>query len=152
LSNEKKSDASWMTDLGEDARYFYRVGGNEDLGKEDVLKAIVEQQNWQAAWLRAIALAWSNKDFETALRRDPNDFLKRYCDYDLPRSLEVRVEKDERSEWIPGDPQKFNWRWRLRKTTLILYLPNAPEEETEWPVALAAYESAGKVYPFTTAF
>jgi ribosomally synthesized peptide (two-chain TOMM family) len=120
--------------------------------REDVLNAIVQQHNWQAAWLRAIALAWAKDGYREELLKDAAKFLKTHCDYDLPQSLEIKVLEDKDSQWIPGDPKEFNWRWRLRKAKLTLYLPKKPEDEEECAIALAAYESAGKVYPFTTSF
>lgn len=102
-------------------------------------------------WLRAIGLAWSDEALARELCEDPYKFFLNYCEYKMPRSIDVVVMPDENSRWMPGMPERHNWRWHLTRNVLVLHLPKKPVNDAEGPVALAAYEALGKTCPFSVA-
>jgi ribosomally synthesized peptide (two-chain TOMM family) len=124
--------------------------------KEKFLEALEQNADWQPAWLRAIALAWQSDEYKRELTGNPREFLRKYCHYELPRYLELKIEEDpsKESAFDPGTPggaaPAENWVWHLPLTHLTMYLPPKPKDEGVAPVALAAYEAIGKTYPFTT--
>jgi ribosomally synthesized peptide (two-chain TOMM family) len=127
--------------------------------QEDFTKASKQNADWQPAWLRAIALAWSDKKYFDELvgvdakgQPKARAFFLKYCNFCLPDHLLLTVEYDEAAVWDPigGDDKPDTWLWRVKQTQLTMYLPRPPEKLEERPVALAAYEAMGRVYPFTT--
>lgn len=123
----------------------------EPYTREDFLEATEHLHAWRSAWLRAIGLAWSDDALAQELCADPYKFFLNYCEYKMPRTIDIVVMPDENSRWIPGMPDRHNWRWNLTRNVLILHLPKKPAEESEGPIALAAYEAVGKTYPFSLA-
>jgi ribosomally synthesized peptide (two-chain TOMM family) len=121
---------------------------------EDFTAASKKNADWQPAWLRAIALAWSSTRMKEDLIADPKAFLLNYCGFELPDHLllTVREDDDPESGWDPtgGDDKPNTWLWKVKQTELTMYIPKRPEDADQRPVALAAYEALGRVYPFTT--
>jgi hypothetical protein len=82
-------------------------------------------------------------------------FLKTYCNYALPPTVDLVVvdATTMTSPWgfqqDPSTPNGPGWRWTLSPSVLIMFLPPAPTDGTSDAVALAAYEAVGKSYPFT---
>ena len=123
----------------------------EPYTREDYLEGTEHLHAWRPAWLRAIGLAWSDEELARQLCEDPYKFLLNYCEYKMPRTVDIVVVPDEGSKWVPGMPERHNWRWNLTRNVLVLHLPQKPVNDSEGPVALAAYEAVGKTYPFTIA-
>jgi ribosomally synthesized peptide (two-chain TOMM family) len=123
----------------------------EPYTREDFIEATEHLHAWRSVWLRAIGLAWSDEALARQLCEDPYKFFLTYCEYKLPRTVDIVVMPDEDSQWVPGMPERHNWRWHLTRNVLILHLPKKPANDSEGPVALAAYEAVGKTYPFSVA-
>jgi ribosomally synthesized peptide (two-chain TOMM family) len=121
----------------------------EPYTREDFIEATEHLHAWRSAWLRAIGLAWSDEALARQLCEDPYKFFLNYCEYKMPRTVDIVVMPDEESRWVPGMPDRHNWRWNLTRNVLILHLPRKPANESEGPIALAAYEAVGKTYPFS---
>jgi ribosomally synthesized peptide (two-chain TOMM family) len=122
----------------------------ETYEREDILQATQDLNNWRSTWLRAIGLAWSDDQLKQELLDDAYLFFRKYCDYTVPKTVQVVVRDDKDSKWKPGLADYHNWQWRLTRNILILNLPQKPEDEGQAAVALAAYEAVGSSYPFTT--
>lgn len=119
--------------------------------KEDTVDAIKHEFEWRDAWLRAIALAWSDPKLKDRLIRDPETFLEEFCNYKLPDMLSITVVDDPEQRWEAGSKDKpGDFKWHLRKHELKLFLPSAPLQKELYAVALADYDSTGAPYPFTT--
>jgi len=129
--------------------------------QEDILLANKKNAEWQPAWLRAIALAWSDPKYRDELvgvderTKAPKAraFLKKYCNFDVPEHLLLRVEQDDDADsgWDPvgGDRDPSTWLWKVKQTEMTMYIPKKPPAAQQ-SVALAAYEAMGRIYPFTT--
>lgn len=105
--------------------------------------------DWLPAWLRAIALAWSDTQLKQALVERPQEFLKTYCNYTIPDTVEIVVREDTASQFTTDPNNHDSYQWVMSKNVLILNLPQKPESESQAAVALAAYEAVGLSYPFT---
>jgi hypothetical protein len=95
----------------------------------------------EGAWLRAVAIVWSDTAKLSQLKRDPKQFLHAECGYDAPASLTLTVR--EAQEW------GGSWRWRMRSPPegeVILEVP-PPPELSEQPVALAELAGAFALVP-----
>jgi ribosomally synthesized peptide (two-chain TOMM family) len=127
---------------------------------EDWTAASKTNADWQPAWLRAIALAWSDPNLMAELvgvdaKGEPKAkaFLQKHCDYTVPAHLrlEARADTGAGAGWYPGgvDANPDTWVWKVSQTELVMYVPVKPDVSQQ-AVALAAYEAIGRVYPFTT--
>jgi ribosomally synthesized peptide (two-chain TOMM family) len=135
------------------------------LSKENFVTSLTQNHDWRHAWIRAIALVWAEEEqnitnktsttpYKDELIGDAEKFFADYCDFLTPEALNISVKPSPTDTiWTPGDPkasdpEQKKWTWEVLQSELILYLPTKPPTE-QVPVALAAYESAGLVYPFT---
>jgi hypothetical protein len=95
----------------------------------------------EGAWLRAVAIVWSDPAKLLPLKRDPKQFLHTECGYDAPASLALTVREAQESGG--------SWRWHMRSPPqgeVILEVP-PPPELSEQPVALAELASAFALVP-----
>lgn len=144
-----EAQAQWQ---GNDLVVSYRERPEpEPYTREDYIEATEHLHAWRAAWLRAIGLAWSDEALARELCADPYKFFLNYCEYKMPRTIDIVVMPDDDSRWVPGMPERHNWRWNLTRNVLVLHLPRKPANDSEGAVALAAYEAVGKTYPFSMA-
>jgi ribosomally synthesized peptide (two-chain TOMM family) len=133
-----------------------------DFSKANYVYGLEYMEEWRATWQRAIALAWSDPgsqptSLKSQLLANPFHFFKQYCNYALPPTVDVVVvdASDVKPEgccaFVPdqSDPNGPNWKWKLPRSVLIMFLPPPPPAGTSTAVALAAYEAVGKSYPFT---
>ncbi len=95
---------------------------------------------FRTAWLRAVALAWSNEEFRRTLVESPKQALEQYFSFTWPWQdpsvLDFRVRAEDEFQWIGDD-----WVWPIDKEdSLRLYLPLRPNlEPEERALALADY-------------
>jgi ribosomally synthesized peptide (two-chain TOMM family) len=83
---------------------------------------------WYSIWLRAVALAWQNPEFEKLLKSDPRKGLKQEFDYDLPEGIDLKVVDSASKRDVEG---------KLNKAELELLLPPKPKDIGDHAVALA---------------
>ncbi|MGU7770115.1 BMA_0021/BMA_0022 family TOMM bacteriocin [Burkholderia sp. MR1-5-21] len=96
---------------------------------------------YRATIIQAIALAWHSPAFLDELESDPVKALSDHFGYDYPFQLDLKVQTKS-SEWTPG----VNGDWTAGpRNRLTLFLPPAPEDETQFAQALAAY-NANHIY------
>lgn len=122
--------------------------------RENVIQGYVSNYDWSAAWLTAISIAWSDDKLKHDLLTDPATFLRLHCAFDVPPSLHLVVREDTSSEFVPRTGDVLNrpvdWEWYLSPQVVVMSLPNKPEDPSQVPVALAAYQAVGITYPFST--
>jgi len=137
--------------------YFGEHHNQED-GDENILTGIETQEAWGFAWSRAVARAWTDKDFkEKLLNSETSAEAMLYFNYKLPRGLKLVVE-----EYTGEDSYEYQTDLKLNKgkngwrkfedelaPTMNMILPPAPKAEHQ-AFALADYEAAGRAYPFST--
>jgi ribosomally synthesized peptide (two-chain TOMM family) len=89
------------------------------------------------AWLRAVAMVWSEPAQLEPLKRDPRRFLATHCAYELPPEIALTVREAREAPngalWhvdAPADGPSLTSR-------MTLYIPPAPRLE-ERAIALAA--------------
>jgi ribosomally synthesized peptide (two-chain TOMM family) len=90
----------------------------------------------EGAWLRAVAIVWSDPAKLELLKREPRQFLHAHCGYNAPTNVGITVREAQASGG--------SWRWGVRsplEAELILEVP-PPPELSEQPVALAELASA----------
>ena len=95
----------------------------------------------EGAWLRAVAIVWSEPEKLSLLKREPRQFLHTHCGYDAPANLVLTV----REAPVSGG----SWHWHLRSPPegeVVLEVP-PPPELSEQPVALAELASAFAAVP-----
>jgi ribosomally synthesized peptide (two-chain TOMM family) len=147
---------------------FFRqtqAGGSDDKGrtqanmqsiayqKADYIHGIEYTEEWRATWLRAVALAWSDKNLQKELIADPAAFFKKYCNYNLPPTVDLvlvdpsTLNTEPECGFSPGSG--YDWEWQLPRSVLIMFIPPKPKDADQQAIALAAYEAVGKQYPFT---
>lgn len=118
---------------------------------ENPLSGIASSQAWQVAWVSAIALAWSSDQLKADLIADPAKFFQTHCNFKVPDGLTLgvraMVEADAEGRATGWDAQTKVWY--LQNTSVIMYLPPAPEVYQQ-AIALSAYAATGRTYPFTT--
>ncbi|MCG8417497.1 MAG: BMA_0021/BMA_0022 family TOMM bacteriocin [Proteobacteria bacterium] len=126
---------------------------------ENILSDMESFKAWHYAWLRAVALAWSDDKLRADLLEDPVDFFLVHCNYRVPSGLKLFVyEADLDSEgkvnesvygtFPPGWDAENNI-WYLEDSIVAMYLPPTPDFKDQ-AVALAAYDATARSYPFTT--
>jgi len=100
---------------------------------------------YQEVYLRAIALAWSDKAFKKDFLADPRSAMEMYFGYACPWNVTIKVSEPTGPEfgWKPKEK-----RWVLPRIRATFGLPIAPKVE-EQLVAFAAYNDAGPTYLFT---
>jgi ribosomally synthesized peptide (two-chain TOMM family) len=104
--------------------------------------------------LRAIALAWQDEAFRDALDRNALNALQGWLNYAPQWNLEIDVQDAPRSGWMPTEDPELP-QWLLTEKNLVtLDLPNPPVDadgqlQPVAPIALAAYNNTGELYPFT---
>ncbi len=89
----------------------------------------------EGAWLRAVAIVWSDPGALDALKRDPKHFLGSRCGYAPPEDLTIEVQ----------DAQKCGISWRSN-AEVVLDVGPAPEL-SEQPVALGEIAAAFMTTP-----
>jgi ribosomally synthesized peptide (two-chain TOMM family) len=106
--------------------------------------------NFGPAWLRAIALVWSNPAMFEPLKRDPRQFLAAHCAYDLPDGIELTVcdGQDAPNGALSQVDEQHNTD-APSPTRVTLYVPPAPQLE-EQAVALATMAVDCFVFPICT--
>ncbi|WP_437953706.1 BMA_0021/BMA_0022 family TOMM bacteriocin [Sorangium sp. So ce296] len=125
----------------------------EPVPVEDPIQGIRGALEWQNAWMTAIALVWSDDtgELQDALIEDPETFFKKQCKYTLPAGIQLTVrlmpEKDDKGDKNEWNTEKRQW-W-MSKSEVVMYLPPAPADEKQRPVALSTYAATGRAYPFT---
>ena len=100
---------------------------------------------FQAVYLRAVALSWRNDKFHTEFVANPFAALAKWLNYNCPRNLDlvVREPKAEGCGWDAG-----NSRWILPPNKITIGLPEPPKVQDQG-IALAAYNDSGPTYLFT---
>ncbi len=95
----------------------------------------------ESAWLRAVAMVWSDPAKLELLKREPRQFLHTQCGYDPPANLVLTVREAHQSG--------VSWRWgREGPTGAEVILEVAPPPElSEQPVALAELANAFALVP-----
>lgn len=99
---------------------------------------------FQEVYVRAIALAWRDDAFKSALEANAALALQQYFGYKLPWNITLKVV---------SPPSQYGWRaakqsWDLPKNSMTFGLPARPDIAEE-AIALAAYNDAGPCYLFT---
>lgn len=93
--------------------------------------------SFRTAWLRAVALAWSDSGFEKTLRSNPmGALLERFkFAWPWPKVIDFAVSVDQGLKWAGDD-----WVWPSdHEDCLTLYLPISKRPEEMRVVALADY-------------
>lgn len=131
-------------------------------GDEPLAEAWTVDVKWRAVWLRAIAKAWQDEAYKQRLLTRPEEAL-REVGYLMPEfhaeQLQIVVEEvpaaaRPRAEYVQTDSgaSKHANGWATAgnslRSTLTLRLPPAPPLEDR-ALAIADYDAAGRVYPFT---
>ncbi|NBD09297.1 MULTISPECIES: BMA_0021/BMA_0022 family TOMM bacteriocin [Corallococcus] len=88
--------------------------------------------DWQAVWMRAVALAWKEPAFEKALQEDPRHALKQRFDFELPAGIHLKV--------VPATAQDTAKAsdWLLHSAEVELPLPKKPANVADHAVALSS--------------
>ena len=100
---------------------------------------------FQAVYLRAVALSWRSEEFKKEFLAAPLTALAKWLNYDCPWNLNVKVEEPK------GQGVGWNTKqgeWKLPWNQIIIGLPETPALEDQG-VALAAYNDSGPTYLFT---
>ncbi|KYF74724.1 hypothetical protein BE11_24375 [Sorangium cellulosum] len=146
-SAERAYQVSKADSLREEAYGSSSVGrGDHQPSREQAAEAL---RAFQAAWLRAVALAWRDPGKLELLKRDPRRFLRSHCDYDLPRELELTIREAQEAPSEEHRPWAWDARrgaWCLPGAQVTLYVP-PPPELAEQAVALAELGDPGKTPP-----
>lgn len=100
---------------------------------------------FQEVYLRAVALAWSDDEFKSALLSDANTALQNYFGYVCPWNLDLKVKEPTGADHGWDQSRKA---WNLPPVRASFGLPIAPKLE-EQAVAFAAYNDAGPTHLFT---
>ena len=118
---------------------------------EDYGVTVAQTLSWRSAWLRAVALAWSDEALRDELCENPFKFIRSYCGYTLPRTVNLVVVKDPNAKFERGEDDVNGWTWTLTQNLLVMFLPDKPQgcSESDALIALSAFESVGSAYPFT---
>jgi ribosomally synthesized peptide (two-chain TOMM family) len=88
--------------------------------------------DWQAVWMRAVALAWKEPAFEKALKDNPRQALKQRFDFDLHPSIQLKVVPAGSTDVSPADAYKVN------SAEVELQLPKKPADVADHAVALSS--------------
>lgn len=109
-----------------------------------------QERRWRPVLLKAVALAWHNEKFRTALLADAKDaFAKWSFGWEVPEHLDLEFVEQEGDAGWSWDEEACDGSWdKLPKSKLTITLPTAPPPEQQ-AIALADYNDAGRVYPFT---
>lgn len=94
-----------------------------------------------SAWLRAVAIVWSDPAKLPLLKREPRHFFHTECGYDPPADLVLTVRDAQESD---GSPRSGAQEPGARE--IILEVP-PPPELAEQPVALAELAGALMTVP-----
>lgn len=95
--------------------------------------------DWQGVWMRAVALAWKEPEFEAALRKDPREALKKRFDFDLPASIQLKVVSSSEKNAVAGGT------WTADNSEVELILPKKPADVADHAVALSSLtDSSGR--------
>jgi ribosomally synthesized peptide (two-chain TOMM family) len=100
---------------------------------------------YQEVYLRAVALAWTDKEFKQAFVDNPRSALEMYFGYSCPWNVEIQVIEPKGPEYGWNAEKR---QWSLPRMKATFGLPVAPKIE-EQLVAFAAYNDAGPSYLFT---
>ena len=87
---------------------------------------------WQAVWMRAVALSWKDSKFEAALQQDPRQALKERFDFELPAGIHLKVVPPTATEPAAAS------EWKLASTDVELALPKRPDNVADHAVALSS--------------
>lgn len=123
----------------------------EEYQAEEFATAIPDTVAWKSAWLRAVALAWSDEKLKKELCDDAYTFIQNYCGYAIPKAVQLVVVPDTNASFDRNTDQTNSWEWHLTRSVLVMYLPNKPPgtDASDALVALSAYQLVGLAYPFT---
>ncbi|WP_375759826.1 BMA_0021/BMA_0022 family TOMM bacteriocin [Corallococcus exercitus] len=88
--------------------------------------------DWQAVWMRAVALAWKEPEFEAALQKDPRQALKKRFDFDLPASIQLKVVPSTAKDAAADST------WKVNSAEVELHLPKKPADVADHAVALSS--------------
>jgi ribosomally synthesized peptide (two-chain TOMM family) len=108
-----------------------------------------EFREFGSVTMRAIAIAWSSKEFRDLFSKHGVEgtlsALQNWLGYTSPWNLDIKVEVSKGARWTPDG----KWQ-KLRPNKLTLYIPQVPPEDPSvWPIALSAFNETGPAYPFT---
>lgn len=98
-------------------------------------------QALHSAWLRAIAIVWTDPAKLDLLKRDPREFFRTRCGYDPPAHLAFTI--------VEARDVGGSWAWDARslpEAEVTLLVPPPPELD-EQPIALADLASAVAMVP-----
>lgn len=111
-----------------------------------------------AVTLRAMAIAWNNEPFRTALTSDAATALQGWTDYNSPWNFQIKIVDcskyvklivpTDSGKLIPADQRYWNLDSASAKNEIGMFLPRKPEIDAQ-PLALIAYNNTGGAYPFT---
>jgi ribosomally synthesized peptide (two-chain TOMM family) len=133
------------------------------MGDEPLLTAWEISSSWRSIWLKAIARSWRDDQFRTRLLNPKTTVATlKEVGFDLPtffgKLLDVEVTEPRPNAGIKFTSttvvkKKFKNGWvdpkDALRAKLTLVLPPAPENTEDYGIAIADYESGGRVYPFT---
>jgi ribosomally synthesized peptide (two-chain TOMM family) len=97
-----------------------------------------ELSEWNVVWIKAIALAWKNAEFEAKLLSNARDALATYLNYSVPPGIDLKVVRVQ-----TDDKEGFGWDalgqggWALPQTVVTVPLPPKPKDVSDQAIALA---------------
>lgn len=99
--------------------------------------------------LRALALAWENKEFLKELSdetlEDATPVLSRWLGYNNPWNFKLKFQFGTGFKW---DAKNKMWT-NPPKNVVKLHYPRKPKDSGSQPIALATYNESGPQYPFS---
>lgn len=134
--------------------WFKRVDDDgvdrQGIGSDFQPDSLESSLHWQVIWPRVIAKAWSDPDFNDAVRADPSGAIKEHFGYVLSPNLLLQIV-DAPADAV-FEPEKINapndpWS-KLPPLTLTVVIPPPPAANLQ-AVAITAYQDTGRTYPFT---
>jgi ribosomally synthesized peptide (two-chain TOMM family) len=122
---------------------------------------LAESQHWAVVWARIVALSWEDASFKQALLGgDPKKAIYDTLNYVVNPALDLRFCDDPNdTEYTgPGVPYENSDGDIVMPDTWdgfpqhkpILYLPQPPQDQKLWAIAVAEFADTGRTYPFTS--
>jgi ribosomally synthesized peptide (two-chain TOMM family) len=133
------------------------------MGDEPLLTAWEISASWRSIWLKAIARSWRDPAFRSRLLNPTMTVATlKEVGFDVPtffgKLLEIEVTEPPQSSTITYVStavvkNRFKNGWvdptDALRAKLTLVLPPAPQSPDDFGIAIADYDSGGRVYPFT---
>ncbi|XXY45219.1 BMA_0021/BMA_0022 family TOMM bacteriocin [Sorangium sp. So ce269] len=100
--------------------------------------------NFGVTTSRILAMTWANQEFAKELfaSKDARDLVQKSLSIIIPWNFRLRFSPKTWNDFESRLPP-YN--------EITVYIPAPPREESDWPIALAAYNDTGPQYPFTCA-